>query len=82
MQKYGPECSIKFVKKPHRLDLKFEKSFAMAVKKNKTDIVELFPINTIKTVYCSMHQLKDYKAFKADKNRHIEQLTTPLHLAC
>ena len=32
MQKYGPDCSIKFVKKPHRLDLKFEKSFAMAVK--------------------------------------------------
>ena len=82
MQRYGPECSIKFVKKPHRLDLKFEKSFALAVKKNKEDIVELFPINSIKTVYVSLHQLKDYKAYKSDKNRHIEQLTTPLHLAC
>lgn len=43
MQKYGPDCSIKFVKKPHRLDLKFEKSFAMAVKKDKTDMLDLFP---------------------------------------
>ena len=82
MQKYGPECSIKFVRKPHRLDMKFEKSFALAVKKNKGDICDLFPKDSIKTVYCSIHQLKDYKAFKADKNRHIEQLTTPLHLAC
>ena len=29
-----------------------------------------------------MHQLKDYKQFKEDKERHVEQLTTPLHLAC
>ena len=43
MQKYGPECSIKYVKKPHRLDLKFEKSFAMAVKKGKNDVLDLFP---------------------------------------
>ena len=55
MQKYGPECSIKFVQKPHRLDLMFEKSFAMAVKKNNNDILDLFPINSIKTAYVSMH---------------------------
>mmetsp|Transcript_23881 Transcript_23881/g.31995 ORF Transcript_23881/g.31995 Transcript_23881/m.31995 type:complete len:220 (+) Transcript_23881:852-1511(+) len=82
MQKYGPHCSIKFVQKPHRLDLMFEKSFAMAVKMNKNDILDLFPINSIKTVYCSVHQLKDYKQFKEDKMRHVEMLTTPLHLAC
>jgi len=29
-----------------------------------------------------MHQLKDYKQFKEDKERHMEQLTSPLHLAC
>lgn len=61
MQKYGPDCSIRFVKKPHRLDLKFEKSFAMAVKKNKNDILLLFPQNSIHTAYISLHQLKDYK---------------------
>ena len=55
MQKYGPECSIKFVKKPHRLDMKFEKSFALAVKKDKGDICDLFPKDSIKTVYCSIH---------------------------
>ena len=82
MQKYGPECSIKFVQKPHRLDLMFEKSFAMAVKQNNNDILDLFPIHSIKTAYVSMHQLKDYKQFKEDKERHVEQLTTPLHLAC
>lgn len=60
----------------------FEKSFAMAVKKNKNDILDLFPQNSIKTVYCSVHQLKDYKQYKEDKERHLEMLTTPLHLAC
>ena len=55
MHKYSPDCSIKFVQKPHRLDLMFEKSFAMAVKKNKNDILDLFPMNSIKTVYCSVH---------------------------
>ena len=60
----------------------FEKSFAMAVKQNNNDILDLFPINSIKTAYVSMHQLKDYKQFKEDKERHVEQLTTPLHLAC
>ena len=44
MQKYGPDCSIKYVKKPRRLDLKFEKSFAMAVKKGKSDMLDLFPV--------------------------------------
>ena len=82
MQKYSPDCSIKFVQKPHRLDLMFEKSFAMAVKRGKNDILELFPANSVKTVYCSVHQLKDYKAYKADKERYVELLTTPLHLAC
>ena len=69
MQKYTPECSIKFIKKPHRLDLEFEKSFAMAVKKNKNEILELFPIQSIKTAYCSVHQLKDYKQYKDDKDK-------------
>jgi len=82
MQKYGPSCSIKFVQKPHRLDLMFEKSFAMAVKMSKNNILNLFPPNSIKTVYCSVHQLKDYKQYKEDKERHVELLTTPLHLAC
>ena len=82
MIKYGPDCSIKFVKKPHRLDLKFEKSFAMAVKKGKNDVLDLFPMQSIKTTYVSVHQLKDYKTFKEEKASDKELLTTPLHLAC
>ena len=33
----------------------FEKSFAMAIKMGKNDVLDLFPINSIKTVYCSTH---------------------------
>ena len=55
MGSFGPECSLKYVKKPQRLALKFEKSFTMAVKKNKTEIFELFPKYSVKTVYVSTH---------------------------
>ena len=51
---YHPNCSIKFLKQPNRLDLKFERSFAMALKKSKSEIIEKFPKNSIKTVYVSM----------------------------
>ena len=64
MQKFTSECSLKFIKKPIRLDLKFEKSFAMAISQNKNDVLEFFPKGSIKSVYVSMHQLKDYKQYK------------------
>ena len=54
MQKYHPNCSIKFLKQPHRLDLKFERSFSMAIKKNRKEIMARFPKRSIKTVYVSM----------------------------
>ena len=82
MIKFGPTSSIRYVKKPHRLELKFEKSFTLCVKKHKNEILDLFPINSIQTAYVSVHQLKDYKQYKEDKNRHVDLLTTPLHLAC
>mmetsp|Transcript_87773 Transcript_87773/g.120904 ORF Transcript_87773/g.120904 Transcript_87773/m.120904 type:complete len:281 (+) Transcript_87773:977-1819(+) len=82
MQQYQSECSLKYIKKPHRLDLKFEKSFSMAIKKGKTEILELFPSRSIKTVYVSVSQLRDYKQYKEDKGSLKEVLTTPLHLAC
>lgn len=82
MQRYGPDCSIRFIKKPHRLDLKFCKSFAMAVKRNKNEILHLFPRNSIHTAYIGLHQLMDYKQYKNSKEKLKEQLTTPLHIAC
>ena len=81
MNKYGPDCSIKFVKMPHRLDLKFEKSFAMAVKNNKNDVLLLFPPRSIRTAYLSLGHLKDYKQYKQDKEQ-TDMFTTPLHIAC
>jgi hypothetical protein len=55
MTKYPIDCSLKFIKKPLRLDLRFEKSFTLAVKENKQDVLELFPRGSIKSVYVSMH---------------------------
>lgn len=43
MHKFSPGCSFRFLKEPHRLDLKFERSFTMAIKRNRTDIVQRFP---------------------------------------
>ena len=81
MAQFSAECSLKYVKRPQRLNLKFEKSFTMAVKKNKTEVLELFPRHSVKTVYVATHQLGDYAQYKEDKERQ-ELLTTPLHLAC
>ena len=67
MTKYPIDCSLKFIKKPLRLNLRFEKSFTLAVKENKQDVLELFPRGSVKSVYVSMHALKDYKKHKLDK---------------
>ncbi len=61
MVKYPTDCSLKFIKKPLRLDLRFEKSFTLAVKENKQDVLELFPRGSVKSVYVSLHELIDYK---------------------
>ena len=55
MSQFSPECSLKFVKRPIRLNLKFEKSFTMAIKKNKTEVLELFPRYSVKSVYVPEH---------------------------
>lgn len=86
MVKYPRDCSLKFIKKPLRLDLRFEKSFTLAVKENKQDVLELFPRGSVKSVYVSMHQLLDYRQFKNNKTKMTtgainDLLTTPLHIA-
>ena len=83
MSKHSPQCSIKFLRHPQRLNLKFERSYTMAVKKNQTDILASFPKNSIKTVYVSTSQLKDIRQFKAIKRENTQDvITTPSHLAC
>lgn len=86
MVKYPIDCSLKFIKKPLRLDLRFEKSFTLAVKENKQDVLELFPRGSVKSVYVSMHQLMDYRQFKDRKTKMTtgsinDMMTTPLHIA-
>lgn len=84
MQKYPSDCSIKFIKKPMRLELRFEKSFALAVKENKQDVLELFPNGSVKSVYVSMHSLLNYKETKENKKLRgaiNDVMTTPLHIA-
>jgi hypothetical protein len=82
MQKFNYNCSLKFVKRPHRLDLRFEKSFTMAVLRNNADIITSFPEKTVKTVAVCMTQVKDYKKYKEEKAGNAEITTTPFHLAC
>lgn len=43
MAKYNDSCSLKFVKKPHRLELKFEKSFTLTVLRNNSYLIQNFP---------------------------------------
>ena len=82
MQQYHNNSSIKFLMSRHRLDLRFEKSYTMAVKKNRTQIIDKFPKNTIKTVYVNISQLRDLRQYKADKKANIQDvITTPLHTA-
>jgi len=40
MSKFHPHCSIRFLKYPNRLDLKYERSFTMAIKKNRNDLID------------------------------------------
>jgi hypothetical protein len=54
MHKFDETCSIRFIKEPLRLDLKYARSFTMAVKKKRTMLFDNFPKGAIKTVYVSM----------------------------
>ena len=53
MHRFQPTCSIRMIKFPNRLELKYARSFTMAVKKARTTLFEKFPKNSIKTVYVS-----------------------------
>jgi hypothetical protein len=51
---FGPQSSLKFVKRPNKLDLKFEKALTMALHTNNYDLVKKFPTKNIKTVHVLM----------------------------
>ncbi len=54
MQKYNNNCSLKFVKRPNRLDLRYEKSFTLAILRNNLALITSFPEKTVKTVTVCM----------------------------
>lgn len=57
MKDFGETSALKMVKRPSRLELKFEKSYSLAILKNIYEIIEAFPNKSIKTNYVSMSQL-------------------------
>lgn len=84
MNRYHSLSTIPFVLAPHHLDKKFVRSFAMAVKQNKTSVVQLFPKKSVKTRYVCLTKSEDYQEFaEKKKTKQLSELiTTPLHLAC
>jgi len=54
MEKFSTNGSLLFVKKPNRLDLRFEKSFTLSVLRNNLYLIQGFPDNSIKTCYVNM----------------------------
>ena len=71
MQRYNPNCSLKFVKRSHRLDLKYEKAFTIAVLRNNAHLIQAFPPKSLRTSYISMSQVMDYKKYKEEKSQVV-----------
>lgn len=72
------------MKRPNRLDLRYEKSYTLAILRNNATLITSFPEKSLKTVNVCMTQVKDYKKYKDDKSNSngSEMITTPFHLAC
>lgn len=82
MQFGGHHSPLRFVKRPNRLEHKFEKPFTLSVLKNNLTLIQAFPEKTVRTCYVNMSQTRDYRKFKLDKTANPEIITTPFHLAC
>ena len=81
-KKFHSMSSIRFITKPNRLELKYEKSFVLAVQRNNNDIIFAFPNKSIKTMYVPMTAIKNYEEYKIMKNSNVDVYTTPIHVAC
>lgn len=81
-KKFHSMSSIRFVTKPNRLELKYEKSFTLAVQKNNNDLLFLFPNKSIKTMYVPVYPMKNYEQYKFLKSEQKDVFTTPIHVAC
>jgi hypothetical protein len=54
MMRYHVGGQLLFIKKPIRSELRFEKTFTMAILLNEVEMLGLFPENQIKSVYVSL----------------------------
>ena len=54
MEKFSSNASLMFVKKPNRLEMRFEKAFTLSVLRNNLYLIQAFPDDSIKTCYVNM----------------------------
>ena len=81
-KKFHSMSSIRFITKPHRLELKYEKSFTLALQRNNNELIYNFPNKSIKTMYVPISPMKSYEQYKFMKNINKDIFTTPVHIAC
>jgi len=81
-KKFHSMSSIRFITKPHRLELKYEKSFTLAIQKNNNDLLFKFPNKSIRTMYVPISPMKSYEQYKFLKSINKDIFMTPIHLAC
>lgn len=74
MNQFLSKSSLQFLTFSSKVDLRFEKSFTMAVKNNRNEILQSFPKNQIRNVYVIYKTNID--------NAEEKKVTTPLHMAC
>lgn len=74
MNQFSSKSSLQFLTFSSKVDLRFEKSFTMAVKNNRNEILQSFPKNQIRNVYVIYKTNID--------NIEEKKVTTPLHMAC
>ena len=74
MNQFSSKSSLQFLTFSSKVDLRFEKSFTMAVKNNRSEILQSFPKNQIRNVYVIYKTNID--------NVEEKKVTTPLHMAC
>lgn len=74
MNQFSSKSSLQFLTFSSKVDLRFEKSFTMAVKNKRNEILQSFPKNQIRNVYVIYKTNID--------NVEEKKVTTPLHMAC
>lgn len=67
MQKLYHCKELKLLRRPNRVDMKFEKAFTLAIIKNDRRVIEAFPDRAIKTGRIYMGKVGDYRRYKEER---------------